>query len=73
MDDLATTIAAVRAAGRGGAAAPVAVRRDLLGALRHLLDDEAERFHQALADDLRKPPLEAELTELAFLRNEIAS
>lgn len=54
-----------------GATLPVAVRREALERLRHLLGAREDEFLDALRRDLGKPGVEAWLAEVRFLRDEL--
>jgi aldehyde dehydrogenase (NAD+) len=64
-------VAEARASFRGGRTRPGSWRRAQLEALKSLLKKEESRIFEALWADLRKPRLEAYLTEVGFVISEI--
>jgi aldehyde dehydrogenase (NAD+) len=64
-------VANARASFRDGRTRPGSWRRAQLGALKALLKKEESRVFEALWADLRKPRLEAYLTEVGFVISEI--
>ena len=64
-------VAAARASFRSGRTRPASWRRAQLEALKSLLKKEEPRICEALWSDLRKPRLEAHLTEVGFVIGEI--
>src|SRR5580765_3390252 len=65
-------VARLRATFASGRTRPVEYRKQQLRALDRLLVDRESDFLTALADDLGKPAVEGHLTDLAFVRAEIA-
>ncbi len=68
---IAEKVAEARASFRGGRTRPGSWRRAQLEALKALLKKEESRIFAALWADLRKPRLEAYLTEVGFVISEI--
>jgi aldehyde dehydrogenase (NAD+) len=68
---IAEKVAKARASSRGGRTRPGSWRRAQLEALKALLKKEESRIFEALWADLRKPRLEAYLTEVGFVIGEI--
>ena len=68
---IAEKVADARASFRGGRTRPASWRRAQLEALKALLKKEESRIFEALWADLRKPRLEAYLTEVGFVIGEI--
>ena len=64
--------ARLRATFASGRTRPIAWRREQLRALDHMLVEGEDELLDALARDLGKPGLEGYLTEIAFVRAEIA-
>lgn len=69
--DAAATVARLRATFAAGRTRPVTWRKAQLNALRRLLIDRQEELAAALYADLGKSPLEAYISELGFVVNEI--
>src|SRR5262249_2595584 len=61
----------LRAAFRSGCTRPMEARRDHLVALRSLVSQHAPAIREALWSDLRKPPMEVEVSETGFVIAEI--
>ena len=57
---------------RQGTTRPLAWRETQLRALDRMLVEREAEFEEALRADLGKPPVEAQLTEIGYLRTEIA-
>ena len=68
---IAEKVAKARACFRGGRTRPASWRRAQLEALKSLLQKEESSIFEALWADLRKPRLEAYLTEVGFVIGEI--
>ena len=68
---IAEKVAEARASFRGGRTRPASWRRAQLEALKALLKNEESSIFEALWADLRKPRLEAYLTEVGFVIGEI--
>src|SRR5579863_7982941 len=68
---LKTCVGRLRAAFHSGRTRPLSWRVEQLKALKALLTDKDEEICEALWSDLRKPPLEAEISEQGFVIAEI--
>jgi aldehyde dehydrogenase (NAD+) len=68
---IAKKVVEARASFRGARTRPSSWRRAQLEALKALLKKEESRIFEALWADLRKPRLEAYLTEVGFVKGEI--
>ena len=71
LAEIATTVAAARAAFVAGTTRPLAWRRAALDRLRGLIEERESRLLDALAADFGKPRHEAWTTELGFLLSDI--
>jgi aldehyde dehydrogenase (NAD+) len=69
--DAGRLVARLRTTFRDGKTRPVAWRRQQLEAMRRLLIEREAELLEALQKDLGKPPIEAWLTELRHVANEI--
>jgi aldehyde dehydrogenase (NAD+) len=70
---LATLVDQVRATFRTGRTTPLAWRRQQLEQMKKMLEDNEERFIEALRVDLGKPTVEGFVTDIAFVLSEIES
>jgi len=70
---LATLVDHVRATFRTGHTTPLAWRRHQLEQMKKMLEDNEERFIEALRVDLGKPTVEGFVTDIAFVLGEIES
>lgn len=71
VEDHGALVARLRASFDSGATRPIAWRRRQLEAMRRMLEERESDFLAALAADLGKPGIEAWMTELRHVANEI--
>jgi len=70
-DSAAATVEALRATYRSGVTRPLAWRRRQLQQLARMLEENEAEFADALRTDLGKSPIEAYITETAFVLSEV--
>ncbi|XP_004618540.2 aldehyde dehydrogenase family 3 member B2-like [Sorex araneus] len=71
MEPWADTLRRLRDTVRAGRARPAEFREAQLRGLERFLQENQELLREALADDLRKPALEADVSELILCQNEV--
>ncbi len=69
--EIADVVARVRAGFESGITRPIEWRRRQLDGLARILDDSADALVDALGRDMRKPPVEARLTDIAYTAAEV--
>lgn len=69
--EIPPVVARLRSTFDNGRTKPISWRRAQLRALRRMLTEERPAWEKALKDDLGKPSLEAHITEIGYVVNEI--